>query len=196
MRIALIRKLALSGIVCALMAAGATGGMISPVSASSRGIAAVQPGQAPVTTTADTQDPVASVDVTSGSDAAPNDSIGNPCATGWAMLSYKDAVGVVLFWFKMTTDWCYNFSIVTYHDTKTYFGITFTGSAGGWAFDKIIEATARCYVAYGSTRNCSGNYEDREGNFRACVVVIGCYDSAQPYLQEWETYQGNFYWSR
>jgi hypothetical protein len=119
------------------------------------------------------------------------DSAGDPCKTNTVTIRYNDVFGVNLWWFKMSTYWCWNYSIVTYHSTSVSHGVTGTGDATGWAWGGGSGPHFNCYVASGSSRNCSGNYEYATGKFDYIPIPSVCAEE----IQEWENYKGSFYWS-
>jgi hypothetical protein len=91
--------------------------------------------------------------------------------------------GVVIAWLQMTTNFCYNHVIVTSHTTKvTHFTV--------WSYAPSPYSFV-CYVASGSTRQCSGNQETEDDGFYsgniACDIRI----------QETENYRGQWWinWS-
>src|SRR5450631_186419 len=74
------------------------------------------------------------------------------CAT---KQSKTDAIrGLALFEISMKTNWCWNNSIVTGSHTILYWKV----AIAGWTPGKP-SYSFNCYVASGSTRNCSGNHE-------------------------------------
>jgi hypothetical protein len=86
-------------------------------------------------------------------------------------------------WARMTTNWCFNGSIVTSHSTK----IT-EGHDIGWVYYSS-PIQFNCYVA--GTRSCSGNHEKDSPGF-----VVGSTSSGSSCgitLQQWETYLGNYH---
>jgi hypothetical protein len=180
--------------VCALAVAGAAVANASPASASTQTPSVTAAQSAATGPTAGTEDAVTTIDSETSTVDEATASAGSLCRTGWAKLSYKDVFGIVLFWYKMTTYWCYNGAIVTTHSTSENAGVTATGSATGWSYLGVIERSFHCYVASGSTRSCSGNFEDSQGSFQACIAKIGCYASKQPYIYEKENYKGEFFW--
>lgn len=93
-------------------------------------------------------------------------------------------------WYRMSTYFCWNGTIVTYHYTTTSGGTTAYGAAGGWHFNSEGDLGFHCYVAVGSTKNCSGNTEIRQGHFSDCVLKVGCVQNWDPTIQEWENYHG------
>ncbi len=97
-----------------------------------------------------------------------------------------------LAWFTMNTYFCWNGRIVTYHSTNIQGQATGPGSATGWAYQGTIASGTGwyCYVANGSTVNCSGNEEYAQGNFTDCVLKYGCIGNWQPYIAEWQNYKG------
>lgn len=135
------------------------------------------------------------VTTTEGPTILSTNSAGDPCATrsferdlveapfGWP----EDA------WFKMTTYWCWNNVIVTYHNTYETGGVTTFGALEGWSYNGVGSSGWYCYRASGSTRNCSGNTEYAQGSFSACVFKVGCIANWYPFIQEWENYRGGFF---
>jgi hypothetical protein len=114
------------------------------------------------------------------------------CQTQWHEKDAADSVSVILAWYRMTTYYCWNFKTVTYHSTSVTAGITTTGAAGGWQYDGTPDGIHfHCYVASGSTRNCSGNQEQAQGQFKACLAK--CYSSWSPTITESENYLGAFF---
>jgi hypothetical protein len=139
------------------------------------------------------QDPVVTVTTTSGfSPAAPSPD-GTYCRTGWEQKNGEDSVGIILVWYKMTTYFCYNYATVTSHSTNVSGGTTTTGGIGGWSYQGTPDGiNFHCYVAAGSTRNCSGNQEEAQGQFHACQAGY-CYANWSPTITESENYHGTFY---
>lgn len=95
--------------------------------------------------------------------------------------------GVLVWWVAMETNFCYNGTTVTSHRTAMSHWV-----AGSYTyFPEPIKF--RCYVAAGSTRNCSGNEESdtsvvSNGDLGLNTTVA---------IQEWENYHGGWYthWS-
>jgi hypothetical protein len=117
---------------------------------------------------------VVQVSVTASIVAAPPDSAGDPCRTSQRQENGKDAFGITLFWFKMQTSWCWDYRKVTGHTTRIYWGVTGPGAAFGWAYVSNSGIYFNCYVAYGSTRNWSGNHEEATASFLNVVTLQTC----------------------
>ena len=111
---------------------------------------------------------VVQVSVTTSVVAAPPDSAGDPCRTSQRQQNGKDAFGITLFWFKMRTSWCWDYRTVTGHTTRIYCAVTGPGAVFGWAYVSNSGIYFNCYVAYGSTRDCSGNHEEATASFPEC----------------------------
>jgi len=67
-------------------------------------------------------------DEADGSEAAPNDSAGDPCKTSWTQVN-DYITGARIFSFKASTYWCWNGSTVTSHRTS-YSWLTTSDRAG------------------------------------------------------------------
>ncbi len=132
---------------------------------------------------------VVQVSVTTSAVETTRDSAGDPCNTAQRQENGKDAFGIVLFWFKMQTSWCWDYRIVTKHTTIIYWGVTGPGAAVGWAFINHSPIYFSCYVAYGSTRQCSGNHESATASFHNVVTRQVCL----PHIEEWQNYRGQFF---
>jgi hypothetical protein len=114
------------------------------------------------------------------------------CATKQSNDNTPDAFGVNLFWVSMKTTWCWNDSIVTSHSTILYWGVTTTGNIAGWYSLYNPQYTFNCYVAAGSSHNCSGNHEWMQEDFVHGITPFeDCYLS----INQWETYNGGFTWN-
>jgi hypothetical protein len=167
------------GVLTAVLAAGLVAALaFTATPASARPAAAAVPA-------------AGSVSVAGDSATAGVDSAGDPCRTGWAQVTYRDVFGITLWWFRMTTSWCYNGSIVTSHTTTVSHDVTGTGTATGWAWGGRSAVSFNCYVASGSSRNCSGNHESDTAQFDYIPIPSVCVVK----LQEWENYRGEFFWS-
>ena len=149
---------------------------------------------APPTATAATgQDPIATEITTSSTGPETTMPDGTRCKTGTKTKTGNDPYGFALAWYQMTTYFCYNGDIVTYHSTQVNGGITTLGAIGGWAYNGTPSGiNFHCYVAHGSTENCSGNQEEAQGQFQACQAGY-CYSNWSPTITESETYKGTFY---
>jgi hypothetical protein len=126
--------------------------------------------------------------VTTSVVADPPDSAGDPCRTSSRQQNANDLFGITLFWFKMTTRYCWNHITVTSHSTTISWGVTGPGAAVGWAYISNSGVHFACYVASGSTRQCSGNHEWATANFLNVVTTQVCL----PHIDEWENYKGEF----
>lgn len=126
------------------------------------------------------------VSVTSTVLITPQDSAAVYCNS----VSFKEnylVLGNIVAWLKMNTHWCYDGVTVTSHSTILYWGITSYGLATGWETNvSNPEYSFNCYVASGSTRNCSGNHEWTEMLFDNFVNKSGIALT----VQEWENYEG------
>jgi len=154
---------------------------------------AAAPARVAATPADDTSD---ATTMTSGSaDTASADTVNaaaaESCRTSTNYINNEDILGIILFSFNMSTYWCYNGSIVTYHSTGVNHGITGTGSATGWEWIGDSGIDFSCYVASGSTKNCSGNEEHSTGYFYNDITGQSCSDT----LHQWENYKGQFFHS-
>lgn len=113
---------------------------------------------------------------------------GDPCFTISRQENANDEFGITLFWFKMQTSWCWDYRTVTRHTTRIYWGVTGTGDAVGWAYINNSGIYFDCYIAPGSTRQCSGNNEDATASFLNLFTMQACL----PYISMSETYRGQF----
>jgi hypothetical protein len=116
-------------------------------------------------------------------------SAGDPCRTSSRQQNAKDFFGITLFWFKMQTRYCWDNRTVTYHRTTISWGVTGPGAAVGWAYISNSGIRFNCYVASGSTRQCSGNHEWATASFHNVVTRQVCL----PHIDEWENYRGQFF---
>ena len=91
--------------------------------------------------------------------------------------------GVVIAWLQMSTNFCYNRVIVTYHTTRVTHWTAWSYAPSPYSF--------RCYVASGSTRNCSGNQETEDDGFYSGKIACDIR------IQETENYVGQWWinWS-
>ncbi len=185
-----MRKLAM-GLSVAFLAATAGLGL-SGATALAAGASTASTPQPTATSTAG-QDPVAQVVTTSGFGPITPAPDGTYCRTGWEQKNAEDVFGIILVWYKMTTYFCYNYVTVTSHSTNVNGGTTGTGAAAGWSYEGTPDGiNFHCYVAAGSTRQCSGNQEEAQGQFHACQGGY-CYANWSPTITESENYHGVFY---
>jgi hypothetical protein len=112
------------------------------------------------------------VSVTSTVLTAPRDSAGDPCKQVSFQKNYLVA-GNVVAWLKMVTNWCYDYVTVTSHSTILYWGVTAYGNVLGWQSVGNPLYSFNCYVASGSTRNCSGNHEHADQLFDNVPTLSG-----------------------
>ncbi len=98
-----------------------------------------------------------------------------------------------LAWFTMDTYFCWNGKIITTHSTSEKGQATGPGQTIGWSYNGTISGSVGwyCYVANGSSTNCSGNEEYAQGSFSQCEIKYGCIASWQPYIAEWENDHGS-----
>jgi hypothetical protein len=112
------------------------------------------------------------------------------CTTQQSSESNGNVSAVALIWVRMQTRWCWNNSTVTSHSTVLYWGVTTWGNLGGWYSVGNPKYTFNCYVAAGSTRNCSGNHEWMQEEFQTQPYADEtCYLS----LDQWENDKGQFF---
>lgn len=112
------------------------------------------------------------------------------CTTQQSSESDGNVSAVTLIWVRMKTTWCWNNSTVTSHSTILYWGVTTWGNIGGWYSVGKPQYSFNCYVASGSTRNCSGNHERMQEEFQTQPSAEEtCYLS----LDQWENDRGQFF---
>jgi hypothetical protein len=126
---------------------------------------------------------------TTTSSATYRNSAGDPCNTAQRQENANDVFGITLFWFKMQTSWCWDYRTVTSHTTRIYWGVTGPGHVVGWAYISNSGVHFSCYVAYGSTRQCSGNHEWAIASFHNVVTRQVCL----PLINEYQNYRGQFF---
>jgi hypothetical protein len=112
------------------------------------------------------------------------------CATRQSSENFTDGFGNVFFWIRMNTHWCWNGVIVTGSSTSLYWGVTTLGNILGWHSEYNPQYTFNCYVAAGSTRNCSGNHEWMQEDFVG-TPPEDCY----LHINQAEAYKGEFAWN-
>lgn len=110
------------------------------------------------------------------------------CTSAFSEEQTTSIAGIVLIWYKLTTKWCYDDVTVVSHTTTLSEGITTTGAIDGWSFVQFLNYHFNCYIAAGSTRQCSGNHEDGEAEFSPPSG-----GSCTMYLGEDENYLGKFF---
>lgn len=183
-----MRKLRMSVVLFAVLAALAT----VPAAASAAFAAPVR-AAATVSVPDEQTATGTSYELTTGSSAVTTDATGARCETSWARKTEYNVFHLTLFWFQLNTYWCWNGSIVTYHNTYVTWDITTLGGDVGWLYDGTGGIAFHCYVASGSTRNCSGNYEAATAHFQLCVIKYGCIQNVYFFIEEWENYRGQFF---
>jgi hypothetical protein len=104
----------------------------------------------------------------------------------------NDSLGLRLASITVSTYFCYNNVLVTYHDTSYTVNVSGVGSAGGWNWDGLVSNDFNCYVTDGSTNKCGKNTEVLEGLFQDCVVKVGCIANWFPVIQEDEYFNGDW----
>jgi YD repeat-containing protein len=130
-----------------------------------------------------------------------NPPIGDPCSTRSAMAVVRAIVGHnTLAWLQLTTYYCWNGKIVTYHHSTSNPHITGWGSVEGVYFNKFIgnRIDFHCEIANGSSRMCSRNVESSHAEFKACIsagpIQLYC-EQAIIGVTEWENMNGGFFYS-
>lgn len=118
---------------------------------------------------------------------------GDPCQTydgEDTLYSGPSALAFVLF----TTNFCYNGVTVTSHANFYNPGVTSAGSDAGWVYVAGSQNYEwHCYVANGSTRNCSGNEEDVREQFDKCSAFRGCSSYWFPNVDQEQNYKGQHF---
>ena len=168
--------MAIAGVV-ALTAAAASA---QPVSAQGRSQASHS--VAAPRSSAVTPEAAGRYSATSGTATTQVSSAGDPCFTSWTEIDYS-SLGLRQWWIRMTTNWCENGVTVTSHSTRVTqdHGRRWNYYPGSVSFN--------CYVASGSTRNCSGNHEHLTGvNYLNGALHVTCF----PSIAEWENYRGQY----
>jgi hypothetical protein len=93
-------------------------------------------------------------------------------------------------WLKQVTYWCYNDSIVTYHKTTIYWGVTSAGAGSGWTWPTVSDpyTSFNCYSAAANNtyRQCSGNHEHATQLFQNPILR----DEASLTIDQYEIYTG------
>lgn len=127
---------------------------------------------------------------------APDNTAGDPCVTDtYTRYLIDEATQQEVVYFAMHTYWCWDNKTVTSHTTWETGGVTTLGGMEGWTYQGHDATLFHCYAAYGSSRTCSGNYEEDQGNFQECILRVGCVGTWNPTIQMWENYQGKWYYS-
>jgi hypothetical protein len=91
-------------------------------------------------------------------------------------------VGIRTFWTKLTTNWCYNKSRVTYAAYTKTAGVYSGTSSLVWFFDHWGESTQYFYTSGGHTNGAV--LTQVQANFRLCIAYkFGCIQSANPWIQ-------------
>jgi hypothetical protein len=185
-----MRKLAL-GLSAAFLAVTAGVGMSG--STAFAATASTVKAPQPAATAPAGQDPIVTVVTTTTTGPTNVLTNGNHCTSGSQTKKGYDALGFELTWYTMTTDFCYDYVTVTSHETHVTGGTTTLGGVGGWTYKGTPDGiNFHCYVAAGSSRQCSGNQEEAQGQFQACQGGY-CYDNWSPTITESENYHGTFY---
>ena len=100
------------------------------------------------------------------------------CVNGITKRVNISSLGLPIAWLQMSTNFCYNGVIVTYHTTKVTHWTAWSYAPSPYSFV--------CYVASGSTRQCSGNRETEDDGFYsgniACDIRI---QEAENYRGQW-----------
>lgn len=92
--------------------------------------------------------------------------------------------GILQWAFAMNTDFCYNYSIVTYHHTA----ITQLHYSP-WTYSQG-PTIASCYAISGHP-NCSGNHEHNESSFNNTKTAIQTWVT----IDQYEQYNGAWHWT-
>ena len=131
-------------------------------------------------------------------DAVP-DSVGSTCSgySGWVQrIQYvNNETGQHLANITLHTDFCYNYSSVTYASTsKTYHIYTLGSTTGVIEWDKWSEFSEGFY-AYNNHTN-GGVKTTAQGTFKSCFAFgHGCWGSYNPIARTYAHYDGTWYTS-
>jgi hypothetical protein len=126
---------------------------------------------------------------------AANDSAGDPCTTDtYTRYLIDELTQQHVAWFRMQTYWCWNGRKVKSHTTSESGAVTQLGSLEGWVYNGHDATVFNCYVASGSTVNCSGNHEQDQGFFQECILKVGCVGTWDPTIEMWENYKGQWFY--
>ena len=125
---------------------------------------------------------------TTTSESISRDAAGDPCRARAYQINNNDIFGVTLFWFKMTTSYCYNHVYVTSHHTTLAHGVDLIGEIGGWEFLGYTPIKFHCFVTEHNTHPCAGNFEAADAYFYNTLTTQLCKD----HIYEEEYYDGRF----
>jgi hypothetical protein len=110
---------------------------------------------------------------------------GDPCYVFTSYLTYGTLGHKNEMWLKLVTTWCYNYAIVTSHNTVFYWGVTAGGSGDGWSWIYGPNTSFNCYNAADNLR-CSGNHEHAAQTFINGFLK----DEAVLTIDQYEIYTG------
>jgi hypothetical protein len=113
----------------------------------------------------------------------------NRCDNKSSRVVAKDLFGIELLYFRMSTHWCWNFKIVTYHSTTAVATVTGPGATVGWRITNVSSIHFECYVAAGSKLQCSGNREQATADFQNRFTGQRCHAS----ITQAQNYKGQFF---
>jgi hypothetical protein len=88
----------------------------------------------------------------------------------------------------MTTYYCWNSLIITYHDTWYNAYISWNGSSAGWHWEGLVSDNFHCLRDSQGGPMCNENWEEMEGHFGRCAGIGGveyC-NNVWPTIQEYE----------
>jgi YD repeat-containing protein len=117
-----------------------------------------------------------------------NPPMGDPCRTIWYSDESHNMFGQWLTSFKMTTYYCWNSLIITYHDTWYNAYISWNGSSAGWHWEGLVSDNFHCLRDSQGGPMCNENWEEMEGHFGRCAGIGGveyC-NNVWPTIQEYE----------
>ena len=97
-------------------------------------------------------------------------------------VSFRNVMGDVLFWFKVSKYWEYNGSSVRNPATTPTGEATWVGRAGGWSYKGLLAGSS-----VDNYRTWNGNargdhYSYRKGHFEACIAKVGCYSERNMWI--------------
>lgn len=122
------------------------------------------------------------------------DNIGSTCSgySNWVQRTQviNNIYGQLLLRVILRTDFCYNYSIVTYaHSSRSQY-VSTIAAAGGWYFSSWTGWSEGYYIYNNHTNG--GVKTFTEGYFQECVLKIGCIGSASIGARTYAHYDGTY----
>ena len=114
------------------------------------------------------------------------------CRRIGSMVTYKNAYGTLLAYYKVSRDWCWNYSAITYVSVPKVSGIvTAKGASLGWRYNGVIAKSDYYFYYDGLSRG--GHVSHRKGKFSVCNAASGCYLQKTPRVSLYGFYDGQGY---